>query len=1056
MRFQTLARSNLMAALIIGAIFLAGPLHAVSVGDPEIKTDDTYFPGELALSTLPRIVAHAYSIPRGTVGSSTEHDKLIKLFLWRCEHFTHLESPELIENPNYTPDPAADNTLITEYDTLRGMFSYAWGVCGTNHAQFRAICDEAGLGHRRRGLPGDTGQEVYENGGWRYVNTDQYTLHFLSNSLSADFASLDQVVNGAAQGHYIEWNPDLGGSYFMPQANTHGSYATFAGVTGNIPFRSLQWRSYYNGVWNASDPSWDPTFIMYAEGYACQPIVYRLKRGESFTRWLHSDGIVTDLGLAGKCWWGYNSGTAPHAGWTFAQNAPARDQTSSGSEESSKTGGMDYGNGCFDWQPSLANSEHLDGVVDQTGTFVVGGLPMLKATTAGTLVFEVNTPYTICGRPTQNNSSGHIDPAFVCVDGAMLYTTSSGTITVDVSNDMGATWTSKGNLAATLDLTEQVKARNAYLVRLNFSTNAGLNSLRLRTITMVATAVYPTLKSGTTTVTYAAGNCGTIDYSPSLMTAAGAASTTGYTTKVADSGVTYAGYSGSSFAYSQSINAPATITYKIVIPPSLAAAGATFKQIFAAENTSVHVTPNPGASGQIDISTSASGPWTQIGHFDIPNDNVFSSFWTYGRSPDATSLGGTTYYVRFIENNAGSSSQNFRYLRINATYNLPTPTTPMDVTYFWNNGSAQNSTHTIPAGTTNTSWSISTGTIASQSKVVFSVPSGGAAGPVITTQPSNQTVIAPATATFTVVASGPGLTYQWKKGGAPITGATSASYTTPATTTADSGSQFTVDVTNAGGTVTSNVATLTVNTAGAPVITSQPANQSVTEPATATFSVTATGATSYQWKRNGVDIGGATSASYTTGATSVGADNGVLFTVAVTNANGTVLSNTATLTVTAASSSTTVTFQQGTASYTGTVDTYLDAIAPNDTSSFGTQQRVDVNYFNSGTTENTIALFKFDTSSIPAGATVTAAQVDLWLTRTNSVDGSDQLVLGKVTSSWDNNSTYAGGVPSSTSSGVTPPSLAAIPNNNTLSPEVQYSIPGMAALVQSWVTTPGS
>lgn len=84
-------------------------------------------------------------------------------------------------------------------------------------------------------------------------------------------------------------------------------------------------------------------------------------------------------------------------------------------------------------------------------------------------------------------------------------------------------------------------------------------------------------------------------------------------------------------------------------------------------------------------------------------------------------------------------------------------------------------------------------------------------GPSISTQPANQTVNAGQTATFTVVASGSSLGYQWKKNGTDIGGATSASYTTPATTVSDSGSSFTVTVSNAQGSVTSSAATLTVN-----------------------------------------------------------------------------------------------------------------------------------------------------------------------------------------------------------------------------------------------------
>src|SRR5437899_12669867 len=89
-----------------------------------------------------------------------------------------------------------------------------------------------------------------------------------------------------------------------------------------------------------------------------------------------------------------------------------------------------------------------------------------------------------------------------------------------------------------------------------------------------------------------------------------------------------------------------------------------------------------------------------------------------------------------------------------------------------------------------------------------------AVGPTITTQPANQTVTAGQTATFAVVAGGTApLSYQWQKNGASIAGATAASYTTPATTTADSGSTFAVVVNNSAGTVTSAAATLTVNPA---------------------------------------------------------------------------------------------------------------------------------------------------------------------------------------------------------------------------------------------------
>ena len=114
-------------------------------------------------------------------------------------------------------------------------------------------------------------------------------------------------------------------------------------------------------------------------------------------------------------------------------------------------------------------------------------------------------------------------------------------------------------------------------------------------------------------------------------------------------------------------------------------------------------------------------------------------------------------------------------------------------------------------------------------------------------------------------------------------------------------------VTNAIGNATSNAATLTVNgAAGAPSITAQPANQTVTAGQTATFSVTVAGTTpfNYQWQKGTTAISGATSASYTTAPT-IAADSGSQFSVVVSNAVGNVTSNAATLTVNAAGPATT-------------------------------------------------------------------------------------------------------------------------------------------------------
>ena len=134
-----------------------------------------------------------------------------------------------------------------------------------------------------------------------------------------------------------------------------------------------------------------------------------------------------------------------------------------------------------------------------------------------------------------------------------------------------------------------------------------------------------------------------------------------------------------------------------------------------------------------------------------------------------------------------------------------------------------------------------------------------------------------------------------------IAGATAASYTTPVTTTGDDGDGFYCEVSNAAGAVNSATATLTVtSTPVAPSITTQPADQTVAAGQTATFTVAADGTAplSYQWRKDTVNIAGATSASYTTPPTT-STDDQSLFDCVVNNAVGSATSATALLTVTA-------------------------------------------------------------------------------------------------------------------------------------------------------------
>ena len=85
----------------------------------------------------------------------------------------------------------------------------------------------------------------------------------------------------------------------------------------------------------------------------------------------------------------------------------------------------------------------------------------------------------------------------------------------------------------------------------------------------------------------------------------------------------------------------------------------------------------------------------------------------------------------------------------------------------------------------------------------------------------------------------------------------------------------------------------------APNITTPPSNQNAIEGQPATFSVTAGGTAplGFQWQRNGVNISGANSSTYSIPTVAL-ADNGARFRCVVSNAFGNVTSSEATLTVT--------------------------------------------------------------------------------------------------------------------------------------------------------------
>lgn len=241
-------------------------------------------------------------------------------------------------------------------------------------------------------------------------------------------------------------------------------------------------------------------------------------------------------------------------------------------------------------------------------------------------------------------------------------------------------------------------------------------------------------------------------------------------------------------------------------------------------STAVPATVNSGAAGAVELGVSfksdtsgtisgirfyksTDNTGTHIGHLwsstgallaSVTFTGETASGWQQANFSTPVSIAANTVYVASYQCPLGHWSVNWSYFASSGVNNPPL--------HALQNGPG------APDGVWGTSGTFPNHTNSSNYWVDVVFNGTAATSPSITTQPVSQTVKAGQAATFSVTANGTTpLAYQWRQNGTAISGATAASYTTPATTTANTGEQFTVVVSNSAGSVTSNAATLTVN-----------------------------------------------------------------------------------------------------------------------------------------------------------------------------------------------------------------------------------------------------
>jgi hypothetical protein len=327
---------------------------------------------------------------------------------------------------------------------------------------------------------------------------------------------------------------------------------------------------------------------------------------------------------------------------------------------------------------------------------------------------------------------------------------------------------------------------------------------------------------------------------------------------------------------------------------------------------------NPGNSFTLSVSVAGTSPFTyQWRKNGVPITGATSSSYSVASAQVANA---GTYDV-VVTNIVGSVTSNAAVLSLNSGVVLTsqpaavvvnpfapatlsvTATGTAPLTYQWRKGGVA-----IPGATSSTYAVAATqsGDVGTYDVVVSNVVGSTISSTArislnnavsLTSQPVSVSLSTGASKTWSVTATGTApLTYQWRKGGVAIPGATAASYTIPSVQLSDAGI-YDVTVSNVVGTVSSNPAVLTLNT---PVSLSVPPASAALNPgAVLSLSVTASGTApiTYQWRRNGVAISGATSASYT--VASVAAADAGSYDVIVSNVVGGVTSPSATVTVSA-------------------------------------------------------------------------------------------------------------------------------------------------------------
>jgi hypothetical protein len=633
------------------------------VGDPTVRTDHPQYAGEGAFQSVEDCVRFA------TAGEDASQDRAIALYRWILTHQYHLASPQEWRVPGRTPDTAkSGDDGVVPFDANRARFSYGYGLCGTVHAWNEPYWSALGMRPRRRAFPGHTNSEVFYDGSWHAFDTDMAGLLFRQDGIVAGYADIIR-------------DPALAESVKPPLP--HYPFAW----PGDFDVMKRGWQQVAQGG------DW---FALYNGGYAAHPGIVRLRAGETFTRYFDRDHFG---GPSKRRFWQHMDG-GPQRDWTFVNAGEPRHDGA----ESNSRGHASYCNGEFVYEPDLSQDRCRDGVRPETEN--VGhraGSPRLYSRDRKAAAVTVShfSPYVIAGDPA-DDANPMTGPA---TGGLVIEGTLVGNVRAEISADGGQSWQAvalqpNADGRFTLDLTDRVKGRYGWRLRLAWEGDAGLDALRTTTVTQVSQSIYPRLTPDGCQVNYRCGSRGVVAVLPDFGRPESDVKQF-EEVSLRSANVEYLGRgSGSRLAYRTRGNKPGQIVFRIAAPAGL-------QEVRAAIRYPVRVPPPEEADVRLEVSTDEGRTWQEFARSDIPTDNEYSSGWLAGRA-DVSAAGAREALVRATFYMGGHQA-GLMDAQLYGVYTTPSPQR-LRLEYGWREDNRLR-THAveIPAGTAEHKFTVPTG-----------------------------------------------------------------------------------------------------------------------------------------------------------------------------------------------------------------------------------------------------------------------------------------------------------------------------------------------------------